>query len=533
MNLSLDYESSQQQGRYSTTGTISLFAIAMRNRGTTKGSGDGHKGSLRPKSIRYHVILRYSFVLMVGILVVSQWFLFSSGFLKSKMETSIKIDHFSMVTSLPTTTHPTIINQTEILINNMPNGTHAPPNVIQLLDSSLPRFVRHRHTCISHIREAHIRLLGPHFQSDSKRTLFLDPAYHENIGDPMLVMGEFLFFAQFEQEVTECHCFQARKLVPDCNKDMFDKAQAKLFRVAAFHAGGKNYFGLFSRCHDGSTQALRDLVFFLGNWGDLWRSMMPHRFKTLKMAMQRNMRFVGMPQSLFYRKKTREASDTWFLKRAAVRGLAAQGYISYFDYVFAKISKATSTLLQNRVVLSWRENESLKKAQMMYPYFTNLLVPDMAFQLGPYSPIRTEKHAVHILILLRKDKESLNIKYRSREEVQKLLDIKGHHDTTFRIVDWASKNELFGNETLSVQNSIKLLSLGKVVLCDRLHSSILSYISGLPFAYMDQVSNKTSNTLGAAFDTWDGCHDHIASRYERARNFPEGLDKAIKMMKLG
>ena len=220
---------------------------------TTKRSRDDGRREGSPDRIKSvgccFTILRYGFVLSVGILLGYQWGV-SSGCVDRKMKESIKMDFFNMVAVSPPTTaqlessHPTVINQTEILIKNMPRKTHAPPDAIQLHDPSLPDFVQQRHTCISHIREAHTHILGPHFQSGSKRTLFLDPAYHENIGDPMLAMGTFLLFAQLEQEVMECHCNQARNLIPDCSKSMFDKAQAKDYRVAAFQAGGKNYFGI-------------------------------------------------------------------------------------------------------------------------------------------------------------------------------------------------------------------------------------------------------------------------------------------------
>ena len=237
--------------------------------------------------------------------------------------------------------------------------------------------------------------------------------------------------------------------------------------------------------------------------------------------MNHNMTIVGMPQSLYYKSKAREVSDTFKFINSTIKGLAAQG-----------IYNATSQILQNRVVLSWREKKSWELAQQIYPDYTNLLVPDIAFQIGPYAPARTPEYAVDVIIFLRKDQESVNKKYRNSTVVQELLNEKGYQNTTFRIVDWGDKNKLFGETKRSVENSIKLLSLGKVVICDRLHASILSYIVGLPFVYLDQVSKKVSSTLEVAFDMWEGCYDQSASRFAEATNFSEGLDKAIEMMKL-
>lgn len=143
------------------------------------------------------------------------------------------LDQVGTLPSIPT------LSQSVVLIKSMPKDTPDPPNVVELHDQSLPDFVRHRHTCISHIREAHFRTLGPYIRSDTDRTLYIDPAYHENIGDTMLSMATHWFFAQLNQEVMPCHCVQALKLHPKCDKEMFDKAETQNYRVAAWHAGGK------------------------------------------------------------------------------------------------------------------------------------------------------------------------------------------------------------------------------------------------------------------------------------------------------
>jgi exopolysaccharide biosynthesis predicted pyruvyltransferase EpsI len=65
-----------------------------------------------------------------------------------------------------------------------------------------------------------------------------------------------------------------------------------------------------------------------------------------------------------------------------------------------------------------------------------------------------------------------------------------------------------------------------VVVCDRLHAAILSYLSGIPFVYIDQVSGKITKTLNTAFDTLDGCMDGNRSKWGKANSLEEALSLA-------
>jgi hypothetical protein len=46
-------------------------------------------------------------------------------------------------------------------------------------------------------------------------------------------------------------------------------------------------------------------------------------------------------------------------------------------------------MASHRVIWTWREQVSYERGQRYLPFCTHLLVPDIAFQLGPYEPIRT------------------------------------------------------------------------------------------------------------------------------------------------
>jgi hypothetical protein len=57
----------------------------------------------------------------------------------------------------------------------------------------------------------------------------------------------------------------------------------------------------------------------------------------------------------------------------------------------------------------------------------------------------------------------------------------------------------------------------------------LSYLSGLPFVYIDQISGKISKTLGAAFHEMDDCLDGDKAKWAKASNLKEAIQKAVQM----
>ena len=49
------------------------------------------------------------------------------------------------------------------------------------------------------------------------------------------------------------------------------------------------------------------------------------------------------------------------------------------------------------------------------------------------------------------------------------------------------------------QQAMGVVSLGKIVITDRLHGAIVSYMAGKGVVYIDNLSNKTQNTLMTSF----------------------------------
>ena len=113
-----------------------------------------------------------------------------------------------------------------------------------------------------------------------------------------------------------------------------------------------------------------------------------------------------------------------------------------------------------RVVLTWREKESYNEAVKIYPFVRNILVPDIAFQLGPF--VKGQSATFDLLLFLRNDKESTLT--RSESYIQSIIP----KDVTYRVVDWPDQLKIFNTrDYFFTQRSVDLLSLGKVVVCDR------------------------------------------------------------------
>jgi exopolysaccharide biosynthesis predicted pyruvyltransferase EpsI len=186
------------------------------------------------------------------------------------------------------------------------------------------------------------------------------------------------------------------------------------------------------------------------------------------------------------------------------------------------------TLSKKKVTFMWREDTSYKEALRLYPFVSNRLVPDMAFELGPYAPIRSSPDKlVDITVFLREDRES-KVSERTRDFVQSILPNK---DLTFELVDWNSRLAIFNtSDYFFTDSSIKLISMGKVMVCDRLHAAILGYLTGIPFVYVDQSYGKITKTLYGSLGGVDGCMDGEASRWAKASNLEEALAMAAQMI---
>jgi hypothetical protein len=135
----------------------------------------------------------------------------------------------------------------------------TPPTPISLMKGTTHDYIKRRHTCIQAIRAHHQDIFKDYLVDDNganRDVLLVDPAYHDNVGDHMLTLGEIRMIEETLIEETfklpsmsQCHYEQARKFVAPCEKVLTQgrSSNSTSGKVAFWHAGG--------------------------NWGDLYRGM--------------------------------------------------------------------------------------------------------------------------------------------------------------------------------------------------------------------------------------------------------------------
>ena len=81
------------------------------------------------------------------------------------------------------------------------------------------------------------------------------------------------------------------------------------------------------------------------------------------------------------------------------------------------------------------------------------------------------------------------------------------------------------------KSSLAMLAGGKVLITDRLHSSILAFLLHKPHVFVDQSYGKIGKTREVAFEVSEDCADREQMKYEEAQSIEEAVLKAYKMLK--
>ena len=82
------------------------------------------------------------------------------------------------------------------------------------------------------------------------------------------------------------------------------------------------------------------------------------------------------------------------------------------------------------------------------------------------------------------------------------------------------------------RSSIAMLSTGRVLITDRLHSSILAFLLHQPHVYLDQMYGKISKTRGVAFAASANCGNNTILNFDQAVTIKDAVLKAILLMKV-
>ena len=363
--------------------------------------------------------------------------------------------------------------------------------------------------CLADIRQHQDELLSPVLVAahSSSSALLMDPAEHDNIGDNLIVLAEQALLARHGYKAEACRVIQAKYLNnPPCSSQLYADSAAKL---AMWHGGG--------------------------NWGDMPTAgpLQGMRIMTVRDLLKQNKTVLGMPQSMLFQDLGHRSRESQNL----------QQYM------------ADAHATREQLVLTWRQKDSYEAAKTVYPYATNLLVPDTAFalELDPTKHCTLAPSApqlVDLILVLRMDSESALGASRSNDFVRRVLDqLPGGAGAgvTFWISDWAdthntlctdaqqadplSQTARFDTEKM-LKGATSLLSHGKVVVTDRLHASIMSLLLGLDHVMVEQSYGKIHQTRAVALGVSKACGEPaVTSHFAEYSSLADALTKAVAMLR--
>ena len=208
---------------------------------------------------------------------------------------------------------------------------------------------------------------------------------------------------------------------------------------------------------------------------------------------------------------------------------------------------------KSKLVLTWRQQDSFDRAEEMYPFATNVLVPDIAFALGSLRRwIDKIGHRCQppeqkdLLLFFRTDKESvLRSSHKTESYLRSVLDsLPGGGDVTFRVGDWNHRYNWCGrNSSDNADDSLASfdvdylaesvathLTSGKVVVTDRLHGTISALLMHLPHVAMDNAFLKISRTREVALRSSPLCQNRTALRYTQVHLDRASADPSKKLI---
>ena len=101
---------------------------------------------------------------------------------------------------------------------------------------------------------------------------------------------------------------------------------------------------------------------------------------------------------------------------------------------------------------------------------------------------------------------------------------------SYRIVDWPDRHAVFhDDDPFFTETSIQLLSMGRIVIYDRLHAAILAFLAEIPFVYINPSTGKISKCLRVAMDFCNPtAKDELG--FDHGHNLTDAIAKASKLL---
>jgi hypothetical protein len=356
-------------------------------------------------------------------------------------------------------------------------------------------------------------------QQQSGTILLIDPVMHQinhNVGDTMLTVAEEQYLSKLGWDVVECDYLQPNDglLLPQCTDDFLQEFSDK----------GNVKFALW---HTSSATASN-------NWGDVWRSVDQGKQQTtgnldsFVSLLTLGYNIICLPQHLSYPQdeegSREEQEHDAIIRRKILEGLDLSDLETPENVDQSK----------SRITFTWSDEESYLKALELYSYVENKLVPDIAFQLGPFNATKNYWKQVDILLLLQQDddSETPSLEVDDRDIRKILVGTPYGATLEFKIVDWKDRLEIFNsNSSFFDQTSIELLSLGRVVVTDRFYAAVLAYLSGLPFVYLETPSSQQiADPLAVALNESPVCRNETSGLWSRVASLEEAVQQAAEYL---
>lgn len=257
-----------------------------------------------------------------------------------------------------------------------------------------------------------------------------------------------------------------------------------------------------------------------GSWGSLFGKEHDSRLAVWNMVAKHKIPFVSGPQSIFYRDDAHNAvkEDDEFISKHAT----------------------------NRDLLTFREIDSYKFSKVHYSNYTTVkLCPDMTFMIGPQRPNREAKYDVFILVVTEEspaDRGTDGNGLKFYEKICKGIFQRGY---TCGIGNWGfgnrdkfehverlqnTRSALSGLE-MSVEIALSTVSLGQIILTDRLNAALLGFLTGKFVFYADNHHRKLTRILATAFNDKQSCSSNIEDmgvyKVANVDNIVEKISKVI------
>jgi exopolysaccharide biosynthesis predicted pyruvyltransferase EpsI len=228
-----------------------------------------------------------------------------------------------------------------------------------------------------------------------------------------------------------------------------------------------------------------------GNFGDLYRFSSVYRNNLIRILP--NNSIVAFPQTMNYRNKSLIKKD---------------------DDIYS---------MHKKLALSFRSKESYEAALRAFPTTQILFVPDLAFYIGNLKPITMP--SFDIFILRRTDTESRFNKTIWAAAYEKHL--KGIY--TYLEKDWFFYQH---EKTMDMKKLVEIrlplvnqvISQGKIIITDRLHASIFSFLIGKPHIIINEKYKKIYHTRSSAFEHIEACKSEYLQEY-----YADDPDQAVAL----